>query len=127
MNLARPPEPQFSADVMKFCHLGFVQAHRRIRVVGAGILHVSGIKPQAVKIVTNIVMMMNVLDRSVQRISPDSARHPVHPVPGPRRATPALGPVVNPLQKSRQVAFDFNAAGTEKIAKPKFGIPQYSK
>ena len=68
-HLVAGPQAQFAADVLHFRHLGIFQSHGRRREIGAGVDHLP-IEPQLVEIVAEIVVVMDVVARLLQRVAP---------------------------------------------------------
>ena len=87
--------------------------------ISAGVLHLS-IEPQPVKIVADVVMMMNVLSRTIGGIGAGLALlQPLHQLYWP----PHLSDTSKRLyQKLNQIAFDRNTATGKSVAKTYFPV-----
>ena len=110
---------QLAADMIHLGLLGRLEAHLGLRKISAGVLHL-GIEPQPIKIVANIVMMMNVLSRTIGGIGSGLALlQPLHQLYWP----PHLGDTCERLyQEPDQIAFDPNTAAGTSVAKTYFPV-----
>ena len=109
--------------MVHFCDLRLLQVQIGIWKIAAGVLHGFAIEPQLVKIVADVVMVMDVLFRPGSGICDPTMPEPENEA---ARAT-AVGTIsinisVDRLQKQREIALESDLATAIKIAPVQFGV-----
>ena len=120
------PQPQLATHVFQFGQLGLLQGQVGLLVVGAGVLHGGLVQPQAVEVVTQVVVVMDVF---LGFVDAGGAGVVVFPQ-GIQPAGPALpGLVDGPVQgfhEVGQVALHRQSPGAVQVAEGQVGVGDQS-
>jgi hypothetical protein len=110
---------QLAADMIHLGLLGRLEAHLLVGKISAGVLHL-GIEPQPVKIVADVIVVVNVLSRTIGGIGAGLALlQSLYQLYWP----PHLSDTSKRLyQEPNQIAFDRNTATGKSVTKTYFPV-----
>ncbi len=115
-------EPELAADQFHLGGLRFFQRNLGRRKVGARVNHLP-IEPEAIEVVADVVVMIDVRSRAAQRVGP----RPAPPLgQGCRQAAARLRVfgTVDDFEELQEIALDLDAAVAEGVAKIQVDIGQ---